>query len=68
MGNPGDKRLNREKDADNLNVPAYLRRGVVLNTTPASDSNHISRHQISEATEESEQQVPKNKFLHDNVD
>jgi cell division protein FtsZ len=68
MGNTGDKRLNREKDADNLNVPAYLRRGVVLNTTPASDSNHISRHQISEATEESEQQVPKNKFLHDNVD
>lgn len=64
----GDKRLNREKDADNINVPAYLRRGVVLNTTPASDTNHVSRHQISEATEESEQQVLKNKFLHDNVD
>jgi cell division protein FtsZ len=68
MGNPGDKRLNREKDADNINVPAYLRRGIVLNTTPASDTNHVSRHQISEATEESEQQVLKNKFLHDNVD
>lgn len=67
-GMPGDKRLNREKDADNLNVPAYLRRGVVLNTTPASDTNHVSRHQITEATEETEQQVQKNKFLHDNVD
>jgi cell division protein FtsZ len=67
-GMPGDKRLNREKDADNINVPAYLRRGVVLNTTPASDTNHVSRHQIADATEETEQQVQKNKFLHDNVD
>jgi cell division protein FtsZ len=61
-------RSNRESELKNMSIPAYLRRDVQLAQAPKSDSNLVSKHQISEVTEENEQQVQKNKFLHDNVD
>lgn len=65
---PESKRVNREKDLDNMTIPAFIRRGVELLDAPHSESSQVSRHQISEVTEETDQQVQKNKFLHDNVD
>ncbi len=66
---PEIHRLNREKALDDMSVPAYMRRGITLVSTPNSDNNKlISKHQIAEADEETGQQVQKNKFLHDNVD
>lgn len=64
-----NKRINREKELDNMSIPAYLRRNVDLLQAPQSDKNsNISRHQITEVKEDTELQVQKNKFLHDNVD
>lgn len=65
---PEIKRVNREKDLDNMSIPAYIRRGIALTEAPLSENNHVSRHEIAAVTEETEQQVQKNKFLHDNVD
>lgn len=61
-------RVIRENELNNMTIPAYLRRNVTLVETPKSDSSLVSKHQISEVTEENDQQVQKNKFLHDNVD
>ncbi|MBS3914676.1 MAG: cell division protein FtsZ [Bacteroidetes bacterium] len=66
--NNENKRNNREKELDNMSVPAYLRRNVQLIQAPKSDNNQVARHQIGEITEENDQQIQKNKFLHDNVD
>ena len=63
-----NKRLGREKELDDISIPAYLRRGIVLNNAPKSDNSLVSKHQIGEVTEENDLQVQKNKFLHDNVD
>ncbi len=63
-----NQRGSREKALDNMSIPAYLRRNVELAKTPLSDSNNVSKHQITEVKEDTEMQVQKNKFLHDNVD
>jgi cell division protein FtsZ len=61
-------RSGRENALENMSIPAYLRRNVQLAQTPLSDSNNVSKHQITEVKEDTEMQVQKNKFLHDNVD
>lgn len=58
----------REKELGDMSIPAFRRRNIQLVETPKSDNNHVSRHQITEVSEETDQQVQKNKFLHDNVD
>jgi len=63
-----NKRSGREKDLENINIPAYLRRNVQLSQAPLSGSNNVSKHQIAELKDDTEMQVQKNKFLHDNVD
>ncbi len=47
------------------NVPAYMRRGVNLSETPASDEEHVSRYTLDSETGEMKS---NNSFLHDNVD
>jgi cell division protein FtsZ len=61
-------RSTREKELENMSIPAYLRRNVQLVQAPSSNSNNVARHQIAEIKDDSELQVQKNKFLHDNVD
>lgn len=61
------KRVGTDKEHD-LEIPAFRRRGVQLAEAPRSDNNNIARHQITDLTDENDQQVQKNKFLHDNVD
>jgi len=47
------------------NTPAYVRRGVSLSDTPASDEENISRYTLDAETGEMKS---NNTFLHDNVD
>lgn len=47
------------------NVPAYMRRGVSLSETPASNEDVISRYSLDGETGELKS---NNSFLHDNVD
>jgi cell division protein FtsZ len=46
-------------------VPAYMRRGVNLSETPASDEEVVSRYTLDGETGELKS---NNSFLHDNVD
>jgi len=69
-GNVASRGSEREKLLDNdLDVPAYLRKGVVLATAPASDARDVSRITIGEESSDGrDMTVRPNRHLHDNVD
>jgi cell division protein FtsZ len=69
-GNVASRGSEREKLLDNdLDVPAYLRKGVVLATAPASDARDVSRITIGEESSDvRDMTVRPNRHLHDNVD
>lgn len=50
------------------NVPAYIRRNVVLNNVTPSDESEISKYTLTDDEEKKVDIKPNNKFLHDNVD
>jgi len=49
---------------EKLDVPAYLRKKVVLRNAPHSSERNISRFSLNDDS----QIMGNNKFLHDNVD
>ena len=49
---------------EKLDVPAYLRKNVVLQNTPHSSENSISKYNLNDDN----QILGNNRFLHDNVD
>lgn len=56
-------------NANDPNVPAYLRRGIKLEEVVASDKNIVARHTITSSEEEKpDGNIRNNSFLHDNVD
>jgi hypothetical protein len=65
-----NRRNERENLLDNdLDVPAYLRKGVVLAAAPASDARDVSRITIGEESGDGrDMTVRPNRHLHDNVD
>ncbi|MBN2746200.1 MAG: cell division protein FtsZ [Bacteroidales bacterium] len=56
---------NPESFSEIEKVPAYMRRGVNLSNTPASDEQIVSRYTLDAETGEIKS---NNSFLHDNVD
>lgn len=50
------------------NQPAYLRRKIELNDTPASESSEVSRYTLFKSEGNPVEIRPNNSFLHDNVD
>jgi cell division protein FtsZ len=68
INNGDQRRSEREKLLDDVNLPAYLRRNVKLENAPASDNNQVSRITITDQTEETDTHIRPNKHLHDNVD
>jgi len=68
--NVPNRRNERESLLDNdLDVPAYLRKGVVLASAPASDARDVSRITIGEDSGDGrDMTVRPNRHLHDNVD
>jgi cell division protein FtsZ len=49
------------------NVPAYKRKEIALQQTPASDESQISRFSLTDSDGQAEIRR-NNSFLHDNVD
>lgn len=72
----GDSRMeNGRRDRENIldndvDLPAYLRRGIQLESAPASDSQLISRITIGDEdpSKARELMIQPNRHLHDNVD
>lgn len=50
------------------NVPAYKRKEIALQQTPASNESHISRFSLLPGEDGNTEIRPGNSFLHDNVD
>ena len=50
------------------NVPAYKRKEIALQQTPASDESQISRFSLMPDKEGNTEIRNNNSFLHDNVD
>ncbi|RYY33013.1 MAG: cell division protein FtsZ, partial [Sphingobacteriaceae bacterium] len=66
------KDLSMKLRAGNLqemeNVPAYKRKEIALQQTPASDESHVSRFSLLPDDEGKTEIRNNNSFLHDNVD
>ncbi len=56
--------INDDELKEKLDVPAYLRKKVVLHNAPHSSERNISKFNLNEDN----QIIGNNKFLHDNVD
>lgn len=54
--------------AEMENQPAYLRKQVELNHTPASEESEVSRYSLFKSENNSIEMRENNSFLHDNVD
>ena len=50
------------------NIPAYKRKEIALQQTPASNESHVSRFSLMPDDEGKTDIRPNNSFLHDNVD
>ncbi|WP_428328782.1 cell division protein FtsZ [Mucilaginibacter sp.] len=50
------------------NIPAYKRKEIALQQTPASDESHVSRFSLLPDSEGNTEIRNNNSFLHDNVD
>lgn len=60
---------NSNYETDQLQQPAYLRRGKNLHQPVASEDNRLSKISLAELEENSEEPIVRpNKHLHDNVD
>ena len=54
--------------AEMENEPAYLRKKVDMNPTPASEESEVSRYSLFKSDNNSIEMRENNSFLHDNVD
>jgi cell division protein FtsZ len=63
------KNSNHGWENDNMQQPAYLRRGKNLHQPVASEDNRVSKISLAELSENADEQIVRpNKHLHDNVD